>query len=993
MTGGIISGTNCTYILNGAEDQQLKLLSNLPNLTSNKLTGKVILGSNVSVDKTLTFTKGNIRTDNYKMILSSIGTVSGASQTTGWINGNLQKYIPTGTSVSKTFEIGDSAYYTPSTILFSSVSSAGNLTAKVTAADHPEGDYSGIDTTKSVNRFWTLTNSGVGFTNADLTLNWDGANVDPGANYLNFKTAAFNGSSWLLNSIANPLPTSLKVTGLTAFEDFQVGEAMTLFTWTGNAMTSNWHTHGNWSGGIPTNALNTRIPTGLTGGRTYPALSSGIGKVKDLIIENAASFTIDNAKLQVSGSITNAGILDAGNGSIELNGTTAQTFTANTFKNNAVNHVIISNTHTSGVSLNSDLDIYGSLTYTGSGKIFNTNDYLTLKSTALNTAWVGDMTGNTITGKVTVERYLSAHKAWRLLSVSTNTLQTIKQSWQENAMNGSDNPKAHYGTQITSERQTWLADGFDLYSGGGASLKTYNSLAERWEGVSSTNAVNIKNNRAYMVFVRGDRLSNAFNSPVTETTLRTKGELYTGTQPGLSLEPDRMTLVGNPYAAPLDFSKLSKGNGVDDIFYVWDPFISGSYNLGGYQTMSSVDGYKPHPGGSTAYQTGTPAPMIQSGQAFFMHATSVAAIMPMNYEIIFTESAKSVGSNSVNFAGQIARGGTGSGTLNKRQLLEVTLFTGPNPTDKVADNNVVAFDPVFSNNVDGNDAVKIPAGGENFDIKRNGKMLVVEARSELTSKDTIYYNMTNVAQKNYQLRFAPQNMQSAGMQGFLVDKFLNKETPISLFDSSFIDISITSNSLSKAPDRFNVIFRPMAILPVTLSSLKATLKEADILVEWKVENEINISKYEIEKSADGMIFSKAAILTSMNDGNKSYSWLDKNVAVGYHYYRVKIVDVQGQISFTEIVKVMVGEGVDEIAVYPNPIVNEVINIQLTNQPKGQYQIRLVNPLGQVLITKDFIHTGGSANETIKWNRDFAKGIYQLEISRPGGELKVIKVVH
>jgi hypothetical protein len=185
----------------------------------------------------------------------------------------------------------------------------------------------------------------------------------------------------------------------------------------------------------------------------------------------------------------------------------------------------------------------------------------------------------------------------------------------------------------------------------------------------------------------------------------------------------------------------------------------------------------------------------------------------------------------------------------------------------------------------------------------------------------------------------------------------------------------------------------MAILPVTLSSLKATLKEADILVEWKVENEINISKYEIEKSADGMIFSKAAILTSMNDGNKSYSWLDKNVAVGYHYYRVKIVDVQGQISFTEIVKVMVGEGVDEIAVYPNPIVNEVINIQLTNQPKGQYQIRLVNPLGQVLITKDFIHTGGSANETIKWNRDFAKGIYQLEISRPGGELKVIKVVH
>ena len=114
-----------------------------------------------------------------------------------------------------------------------------------------------------------------------------------------------------------------------------------------------------------------------------------------------------------------------------MNGSIAQTIPANAFQNNALKNLIISNTNAAGVTLGGALDIYGSLTYSGTGKKLTTNDMLTLKSTASNTAWVGDMTGNTITGKVTVERYISARKAWRLLSVPTNTTQTIQQAWQE----------------------------------------------------------------------------------------------------------------------------------------------------------------------------------------------------------------------------------------------------------------------------------------------------------------------------------------------------------------------------------------------------------------------------------------------------------------------------------------------------------------------------------------------------------------------------------
>ena len=86
-------------------------------------------------------------------------------------------------------------------------------------------------------------------------------------------------------------------------------------------------------------------------------------------------------------------------------------------------------------------------------------------------------------------------------------------------------------------------------------------------------------------------------------------------------------------------------------------------------------------------------------------------------------------------------------------------------------------------------------------------------------------------------------------------------------------------------------------------------------------------------------------------------------------------------------------GIAAISVYPNPIVNEVINVQFTNQPKGRYLLRLINPLGQIVIRKDVIHNGGNAQEPLRWQKNFSKGIYQLEITGPGGDLKIIKVVN
>ncbi|KAA9034499.1 hypothetical protein FW778_21930, partial [Ginsengibacter hankyongi] len=136
-------------------------------------------------------------------------------------------------------------------------------------------------------------------------------------------------------------------------------------TWTGGVST-NWNTPANWAG----NGIANTCPdfTILSGVPYEPILNSGTAAVQNLIVNPGATLTITNATMQISGTITNNGTINAANGTIEMNGSAAQTIPAGAFQNNALNNLIISNTNASGVSLGGALDIYNSVTFSGTGK-------------------------------------------------------------------------------------------------------------------------------------------------------------------------------------------------------------------------------------------------------------------------------------------------------------------------------------------------------------------------------------------------------------------------------------------------------------------------------------------------------------------------------------------------------------------------------------------------------------------------------------------------
>ena len=978
MSGGTITGTNSTYLLNGTMDQSVTLLSNLVKLTLNKSAGKVNLGSDITVNNILNFTSGKIKTGSYKVIIPAAGTVTGAAQGTGWINGNLQKNVALGSSVSQSFEIGDSTYYTPATILFSSVTTAGDLLAKATATDQPQVDYSGIDSTRSVNRFYTISNSGIGFTNATATFSWNNSDIDAGTTTANFKTALFDGSNWALPVIASPLANSIQVTGLSSFGDFAVGERVSVYKWTGENFTSDCNTAKNWSGGLPTNLLDILIPTGINGGRYYPVLNTGSLAFKNLTIAPGALFTVTGATLKIAGTLAGSNNLIAINGAIEMNGTTAQTIPANIFQANAVKDLVINNTSVAGIDIGGALDIYGSLTFSGAGKNLSTNDILTFKSTAVNTARLGNITGNNITGKATVERFINTGitggqhlKSWQFLSVPT-TGQTINAAWQEGNAAGA-NAKPGYGTQISSPK---FPNGFDVTSPV-PSLKSYLSATDQWDAGPANTSSLIDNTKGYFLFVRGDRsvLSGSGTSP---TTLRTKGILYTPANPppATTVNAGKYESVGNPYASQVDFTQLTRSGGVDNLFYAWDPSLAGAYGVGGYQTVSAANGWIPVPG---AGQYSGVHKTIESGQAFFVHATGSAGT------ISFSENAKATSNVLVNFRQDI------SGGMGTRQFFRTTLLTG---TGKVADGNAAAFDNDISNGVDGEDALKLLNGGENFGLQREGKILAVEARSLVNANDTLFYNMRNLKQQAYSLLFAPENMDNR-LSAYLADKFLQTQTVLSITDTTVVTIAVTANPASAAADRFMVIFQPQAVLPVTIISVSATRNpDKTITINWKAANEINLLNYNVERSTDGKNFSSINVQRSKagNGGEAVYVYADTNPLTVDYYYRIKANDLDGKFTYSGIVKVAAIKQPASIGVYPNPVEDKRMILHFTDPVLGTYQVKLSSNLGQLIKNEAVTISTPNTIKTIILAQNTAVGTYQLSITAPDGSKKIQQVI-
>jgi hypothetical protein len=139
-------------------------------------------------------------------------------------------------------------------------------------------------------------------------------------------------------------------------------------------------------------------------------------------------------------------------------------------------------------------------------------------------------------------------------------------------------------------------------------------------------------------------------------------------------------------------------------------------------------------------------------------------------------------------------------------------------------------------------------------------------------------------------------------------------------------------------------------LPVELVYFKAVDNCPDVLLKWTVASEINNDYFEIEKSYDLKNIDRVGIVDGAGNTNymTDYNFIDKNPAQGIVYYRLKQVDFDGTISYSNWSAVRLFCGVEQNEVKPEYSENFDVNGVYPNPTNGQLYVLINNYTGQII---------------------------------------------
>ena len=179
------------------------------------------LQADLTVGGTLTLTSGRLNAGVNTVIVGPGGVVV---RTAGWVVGRLRSPSrPDRRSPWCSRSVTRRATRR-SAVTFGTVTTPGDLTASTTAGDHPDIANSGLAVAQSVNRYWTIANSGVAFDTYDATFTFVAADVDLGADPTIFVVAKLDGTTWTRPAVGARTALSTQAVGMTSFSDFAVGE-------------------------------------------------------------------------------------------------------------------------------------------------------------------------------------------------------------------------------------------------------------------------------------------------------------------------------------------------------------------------------------------------------------------------------------------------------------------------------------------------------------------------------------------------------------------------------------------------------------------------------------------------------------------------------------------------------------------------------------------------------------------------------------------------
>ncbi|MGC4103493.1 T9SS type A sorting domain-containing protein [Ferruginibacter sp.] len=164
----------------------------------------------------------------------------------------------------------------------------------------------------------------------------------------------------------------------------------------------------------------------------------------------------------------------------------------------------------------------------------------------------------------------------------------------------------------------------------------------------------------------------------------------------------------------------------------------------------------------------------------------------------------------------------------------------------------------------------------------------------------------------------------------------------------------------------------------------------DIDLDWTTSVEINSLKFEVEKSYDGVNFTKRGTVSGA--GYKltpsSYAFVDHEV-VQTNYFRIKMIHTDGSVIYSNVVLLQKNDIAQGIIVLPNPFSN-TLGVRFKRLVTGPVTLSLYDNAGKLV--KRVVENTPSMNYTMSTTDILSSAVYILKVNVDGQKYsaKVLK---
>ncbi len=167
-------------------------------------------------------------------------------------------------------------------------------------------------------------------------------------------------------------------------------------------------------------------------------------------------------------------------------------------------------------------------------------------------------------------------------------------------------------------------------------------------------------------------------------------------------------------------------------------------------------------------------------------------------------------------------------------------------------------------------------------------------------------------------------------------------------------------------------------LAVDFGNFNGVVKNNAVNLVWTTKTESNLSQFQVLKSINGTNWHSMGSVAAKNIATGTqYSFIDNN-PVAKNYYRLKILDKDGKINYSQVLILNKNEQ-HSITLLGNPV-NNSINLNISDDNTAVYHLTLYSSDGKVLASQLYNHPGSGINKVTINLPASAKGICMLKVS-------------